>query len=102
MNIHPKNYQLMKAKLIAALIVVSFASCKKDYSEGPSPFYVGEMTRLDGFNPKSSYVPYNCCTCPCKVTSEYTQPNSTYWYYNIVDMNDTTLTHVANDQLKKY
>ena len=93
----------MKTKAIAALvIVVSLASCKKDYSDKPSPFSVGEMTRLDGFNPKALFVPYNCCTCPCKITAEYTQPSSTYWYYNIVDMNDTTLTHVANDQLKKW
>ncbi|WP_259069602.1 hypothetical protein HDF24_15895 [Mucilaginibacter sp. X4EP1] len=92
----------MKITIVAIFLIALFASCQKDYAAKPSPFYIGEMTKLTGFDPHNSFVPYNCCSCPCKVTNEYTETDMKDWYYDIVDQNDTTLTHVTNTQLVKY
>jgi hypothetical protein len=91
-------------KYIVIILMVSFISCKKDnnYAGKSSPFYVGELVKLNGFNPRTSFVPYNCCNCPCKIDSAYTEGTAKEWYYNIVDLNDTTLTNVAASLLKKY
>lgn len=95
---------IVKRSIIAVAIVVLFISCQKDdsYAGKPSPFYKGELVSLNGFNPRASYVPYNCCSCPCKVDSVYTVGTEKDWYYNIVDLNDTTLTNIPDYLLKKY
>ena len=92
----------MKITIVAILLVTLFVSCQKDYAAKPSPFYIGEMTKLNGIDPHRSFVPYNCCNCPCKVVAEYTETDMKDWYYDIVDQNDTTLTHLTNTQLLKY
>jgi hypothetical protein len=92
--------------LVILLALVSFlTSCQKDYAQYASPFYKGEKVNITGIHPRNSYRPYPCCTCPCYVDSVYKDdmfPN--YWFYNIHDTvrTDSPLTHVANNDLKKW
>ena len=89
-------------KILIPVILLALVGCKKDYSVNPSPFQIGDKVELNGINPRASFTPYDCCSCPCTITKAYTVPNQIYWFYDIVDLNNTPLTHVDNKQLKKY
>jgi len=95
----------LKTLLIIIIILVVIAlmnSCKKDYGLLPSPFQKGDKVTLVGIDPRKSFQPYDCCTCPCTVDTVYRDINyPNYWFYNITDQRDSSLTHVPNDDLRK-
>lgn len=74
--------------------VFSLTGCKKEATD----FNVGETVYLNDINPKKSFVPYNCCECPCIVISKYFVQD--VQFYSIKDLNDSTLTHLYANQLK--
>lgn len=93
------------ALIIAAILLtlLMFAtSCRPDYSTKPQAFHVGDKVKLDGINPRKSFVPYDCCTCPCIITDVYTKEDNYHWYYSLKDTRDSTLINVVTNQLKKY
>lgn len=92
----------MKTILMICLVILFGIGCRKDYSINPSPFKIGDKVKLDGIDPKKSFLPYDCCVCPCIVTNSYTIKDQVYWYYDIKDTRDSALTHVDNKQLKPY
>lgn len=81
----------MKKLLIPLLLLTA---CQKQ----PQEYQVGQTVYLNGINPRKSFVPYNCCTCPCVVTDKYMVLD--VQYYNISDQVDSTLTHLYGGQLK--
>lgn len=96
----PFNLIVLAIELLALMLLLS--SCQKDYSIKPSPFNPGDKVQLNGIDPRKSFRPYNCCRCPCTIDRAYTIADQRYWYYDIYDLNDSTLTHVANNQLKRW
>lgn len=94
----------LTAIIIGALLIITLllaTSCQPDYSNKPQAFHVGDLIKLDGINPRKSFVPYDCCTCPCVITGVYTKEDNYHWYYNLKDTRDSTLTNVVTNQLKK-
>lgn len=93
--------------LIIAIVLLSIlacaTSCRPDYSNKPQKFHVGDKVKLDGIDPRKSFVPYDCCTCePCLITGIYTKEDNYHFYYNLVDSNDSTLTNVVTNQIKRW
>lgn len=92
--------------LIIAIVLLSIlvcaTSCRPDYSNKPQKFHVGDKVKLDGIDPRKSFVPYDCCTCPCEITSVYTKEDNYHWYYAIKDTRDSTLINVVTNQLKRW
>lgn len=96
----PFNLLILAALIFGLMLLLS--SCQKDYSINPSPFNPGDKVELNSIGPKKSFQPYDCCKCPCTIDMAYTITDQRYWYYDIHDMNDSTLTHVANNQLRRW
>lgn len=79
------------------------SSCKKQFEETPQKWHVGDKVKLNGIDPRKSFIPYDCCTCtPCIVDIVYTKDDNYHWYYAIHDTRDSTLVNLTNDALKRY
>lgn len=89
-------------KLLFPLLLIAAIGCKKEVLH-PQNSHKGDKVKLNGFNPKTSFIPYNCCSCPCTIDSAYLIAATPYnWFYNLHDLNDSTLTHVIDYQLKPF
>lgn len=86
-------------------IAILLTGCKKEQLP-PQQFHKGDKVALVGFNPRNSFVPYDCCSCPCIIDSAYTLDEYPYnWWYNLHDphgQKDSALVHVVDNQLKKW
>lgn len=96
----------MKARFLALLLAVLFylvVGCKKDnYTLKPSPFNKGDQVWFKENNFRKSFIPFNCCDCPCTIDSVYKVVDERFWYYNVRDTHDTVLIHVDNEALKRH
>jgi hypothetical protein len=92
----------MKKALITLSLALLMVSCQTNQDPSAPKFHVKELVQLNGINPEKSYIPLPGGVKPLRIFNLYGTYDNTFWFYDTVDAKGDTLTHLYQDQLKKY